>query len=231
MASGARILLVDDDPNVTDVMGRYLEREGFAVEVTDDGEEALAASRRHWPDLVLLDLMLPRLSGIEVFRQLREIGPVPVVMLTALGDPDDRIVGLELGADDYVAKPFSPREVTARIAAVLKRAHVLAGAELLQEPALRFGDVVVDVGAQRVTMLGRQVELTPREFELLVYLVRHPQVAFRREKLLEAVWGWAYGDTSTVTVHMRRLREKTEADPSHPRHIVTVWGVGYRFEP
>jgi DNA-binding response OmpR family regulator len=151
-------------------------------------------------------------------------------MLTALGDPDDRIVGLELGADDYVAKPFSPREVTARIAAVLSRANAAPVRDTTHPPVLSFGTVTIDATAQRVTLGGRPVELTPREFELLAYLASHSDTVFRREELLEAVWGWAYGDTSTVTVHMRRLREKIEDDPSHPRHIVTVWGIGYRFE-
>jgi DNA-binding response OmpR family regulator len=225
-----RILLVDDDPTVVDVMGRYLEREGFEVEATCDGEEALAASRRQWPDLVVLDLMLPQLSGMEVFLKLREIGPVPVVMLTALGEQDDRIVGLEMGADDYVAKPFSPREVTARICSVLKRARA-AETPRVPGPVLEFGVVVIDVGAKVVTSRGRQVDLTPKEFDLIVHLARHPHVVFAREQLLETVWGWSFGDSSTVTVHMRRLREKIEPIPSNPVHIVTVWGVGYRFEP
>jgi len=228
--SSAHILLVDDDPNVTEVMGRYLEREGFDVAVTGDGDAAIAQSRRTWPDLVLLDLMLPELSGFEVFKALREIAPVPVVMLTALGEPDDRILGLEFGADDYVAKPFSPREVTARISAVLKRAGT-PSRPASDETLITFGQVTIDLAGQRVRVADRFVELTPRELELLVHLARHPGLVFRREQLLEQVWGWVYGDSSTVTVHMRRLREKIEPDPSHPVHIVTVWGVGYRFEP
>src|ERR1700739_1939887 len=200
--AAGRILLVDDDPTVVDVMGRYLEREGFTVEATFDGEQALAASRRAWPDLVLLDLMLPQLDGMELFRQLREIGPVPVVMLTALGEEDDRILGLEMGADDYVAKPFSPREVTARIVSVLKRANREVIATIEPGPRLSFGAVEIDVATRQATKQDVVVDLTPREFELLVYLARNPSVVFRREELLEAVWGWSYGDSSTVTVHM-----------------------------
>jgi two-component system response regulator ResD len=225
----ARILICDDDPTVAEVMGRYLEREGFTVDATSDGDGAMAASRVAWPDLVLLDLMLPGVNGTEVFRQLRQIAPVPVVMLTALGDPDDRIAGLEMGADDYVAKPFSPREVTARICAVLNRAQLVT-APLPPGPWIEFGDVVIDVSAQRVTVGANDVDFTPREFDLLVHFAQHPDVVFRREELLETVWGWSFGDTSTVTVHVRRLREKVESDPAAPTHLVTVWGVGYRFE-
>lgn len=225
------MLVIDDDPNVAEVVATYLQREGAIVQVCADGEAGLEAALADPPDLVVLDLMLPGLDGLEVCRRIQALAPVPIVMLTAKGDETDRIIGLELGADDYVAKPFSPRELVARVKAVLRRAHaplqpVGAGAALLDA-----GPVQIDVSAHEARCDGEIVPLTAREFELLVHLVRHPRRAFRREELLERVWGSRYGDTSTVTVHVRRLREKVEADPSDPRHLVTVWGVGYRWEP
>ena len=224
-----RVLIIEDDPNVADVVTRYLEREGYAVESAADGLSGLEVALADPPDLVVLDLMLPSLSGLEVCRRLRAEAPVPVIMLTARGDEVDRIAGLELGADDYVAKPFSPRELTARVKAVLRRA---TGA-LTPEDArvLRAGELEVDPVAHEARVNGELVALTAREFELLAHLMRNPRRAFRREQLLADVWGFSYGDTSTVTVHVRRLREKIEGDPSEPRHICTVWGVGYRFEP
>jgi DNA-binding response OmpR family regulator len=228
--SDPRVLIIEDDPNVAEVVARYLQREGYQVEIVDDGARGLARALSHPPDLVVLDLMLPSLDGLEVCRQLRAAAPVPVIMLTARGEEDDRITGLELGADDYVAKPFSPRELTARVKAVLRRAA--GGITAADEPSiLRAGSLEVDPVAHEVHMDGRLVELTAKEFDLLVHFMRHPRRAFRREELLEDVWGFSYGDTSTVTVHMRRLREKIEDDPSEPRHVCTVWGVGYRFEP
>jgi DNA-binding response OmpR family regulator len=230
-ASPPRILLVEDDPTVSEVVTRYLEREGFVVEVAFDGAVGLERALADPPELVVLDLMIPSLDGFEVCRRLRATAPVPVIMLTARGEEADRIVGLELGADDYVSKPFSPRELTARVKAVLRRAggSVAAGGD---EPAvLRAGALEVDTVAHEARRDGELVSLTSREFDLLVHLMRHPRRAFRREQLLEQVWGFAYGDTSTVTVHVRRLREKIEADSADPRHVCTVWGVGYRFEP
>jgi DNA-binding response OmpR family regulator len=225
-----RVLVVDDDPNVAEVVTRYLEREGYEVETVGDGLVAVDRATADPPDLVVLDLMLPGIDGLEVCRRLRALAPVPVIMLTARGDETDRIIGLDLGADDYLAKPFSPRELTARVRAVLRRAQApLPTAGL---PAvLTAGAIEVDVPAREARVGGAVVPLTAREFELLTYLMRHPRRAFRREELLEAVWGWSYGDTSTVTVHVRRLREKIEADPAHPVHLATVWSVGYRFEP
>lgn len=234
MSTAGRILLVDDDPTVTEVVGRYLEREGFVVEAVADGAAALRAAQVLPPDLVVLDLMLPGMGGLEVCRRLRQAAPVPVVMLTARSEESDRIAGLELGADDYVVKPFSPRELTARVKAVLRRAQGALPPEAGradQDPVLRAGDLVVDTAARQVHRGGREVALTAREFELLTFFMRHPRRAFRREELFEQVWGWTYGDTATVTVHVRRLREKIEPDPAVPRLIVTVWGVGYRFEP
>jgi len=224
-----RVLIIEDDPNVAEVVTRYLEREGYVVEAADDGLQGLERALSDPPDLVVLDLMLPALSGLEVCRRLRSKAPVPVIMLTARGEEVDRIAGLELGADDYVAKPFSPRELTARVKAVLRRA---AGGLVPEEAGvLRAGDLEVDPVAHEARLHGELVSLTAREFDLLAHLMRNPRRAFRREELLADVWGFTYGDTSTVTVHVRRLREKVEADPSAPRHISTVWGVGYRFEP
>ncbi|HET7652288.1 MAG TPA: response regulator transcription factor [Acidimicrobiales bacterium] len=225
----SRILMVDDDPTVSDVVGRYLRREGYAVESVADGRVALQRATEDPPDLVLLDLMIPGVDGLEVCRRLRAILPVPVIMLTARGDEADRVLGLELGADDYVAKPFSPRELVARVKAVLRRARaplVPAGAP----PLLRAGNIELDVAAHEARVGGEPAVLTAREFELLAFLMRNPRRVFRREELLENVWGYTFGDTSTVTVHVRRLREKVERDPSEPVHIATVWGVGYRFE-
>jgi DNA-binding response OmpR family regulator len=226
-----RVLVIDDDPNVAEVVATYLEREGALVEVHRDGEAGLAAALSDPPDLVVLDLMLPKVDGLEVCRRIQAVAPVPVVMLTAKGDETDRIIGLELGADDYLAKPFSPRELVARIKAVLRRSQAPLALGATEDGALSAGPLAIDVAAHEVRRDGEVVALTAREFELLVHLVRHPRRAFRRDELLERVWGSRYGDTSTVTVHVRRLREKVEDEPSTPRHLVTVWGVGYRWEP
>ncbi len=224
-----RVLVVEDDRNIAEVVQRYLERDGFRVEVIGDGLRALERALEDLPDLMVLDLMLPGLDGLEVCRRLRDVAPVPVIMLTAKGDETDRIVGLDLGADDYMSKPFSPRELASRVKAVLRRASAPLVAS--ERPAvLSAGGIRVDVSAREATLHDHVVPLTAREFDLLVHLMRHPRRAFRREELLEAVWGWTYGDTSTVTVHVRRLREKIEADPAAPQHLTTVWGVGYRFE-
>ena len=224
------MLLVDDEEIVRDVLSRYLEREGFSVDVAEDGEMALHLAARVHPDIVILDLMLPKLDGLEVFRRIREDEDLPVVMLTAKSEEIDRVVGLELGADDYVTKPFSPREVVARIRAVLRRgerADGESGDRLLVE-----GSLEIDRDRREVRRDGEPVELTRKEFDLLDELASHAGRTCARIDLLEQVWesGW-HGDSSTVTVHVRRLREKIEEDPSRPRHILTVWGVGYRFEP
>ncbi|HKD97441.1 MAG TPA: response regulator transcription factor [Micromonosporaceae bacterium] len=232
---GQRVLVVDDDATVSDVVRRYLERAGYAVALAADGPGALAAYERDQPDLVVLDLMLPGMDGLEVCRRLRtKSSGVPIIMLTALGEESDRVLGLQLGADDYVTKPFSPRELVLRVQSVLRRAGAATAAQASPDDGpriLRDGDLVVDA-TRRVAMRGdTELALTVREFDLLVYLMSHPGRAFRRTELLEAVWGWTFGDHSTVTVHVRRLREKIEDDPANPRRIVTVWGVGYRFEP
>jgi DNA-binding response OmpR family regulator len=230
--SGTRVLVVDDEPIVREVLARYLAREGFDVEAAEDGERALSAAERTRPDVVLLDLMLPRVDGLEVFRRMREAMPdrfPAVIMLTAKGEETDRIVGLELGADDYVTKPFSPREVVARVRAVLRRTAGPAGEAA---PTLRFEELEIDVERREVHVGDRAVHLTRKEFDLLHLLASNPGIVFTRLQLLEQVWDFAWdGDSSTVTVHIRRLREKIERDPSRPRHLVTVWGVGYRFEP
>ena len=226
-----RILVVDDDANVSEVVARYLRREGFEVETVADGRVAVDRALVDPPDLVVLDLMLPGLDGLEVCRRLRALAPVPVIMLTARGDESDRVVGLELGADDYMTKPFSPKELVARVRAVLRRAKgPLAPAPPTGPRVYADGDLRVDVAARETRLGDDIVPLTAREFELLVFLMRHPREAFRREELLQHVWGARYGDTSTITVHVRRLREKIEPDPSTPTRIATVWGVGYRWE-
>jgi DNA-binding response OmpR family regulator len=225
---GQRVLVVDDDPTVSDVVRRYLERAGYAVTLCADGVSALTAYERDRPDLVVLDLMLPGLNGLEVCRRLRATDPgLPIVMLTALGEESDRVLGLELGADDYLTKPFSPRELVLRVQSVLRRS--LARPARVPE-TLVDGGLVVDVARRIARLDGTELALTVREFDLLVFLMRHPGRAFKRAELLEAVWGWTFGDQSTVTVHVRRLREKVETDPADPERILTVWGVGYRYE-
>ncbi|TYB50028.1 response regulator transcription factor [Actinomadura chibensis] len=238
MSHAGRVLVVDDDPTVADVVARYLARDGHQVTCVADGPSALRRARAERPDLVVLDLMLPGMDGLEVCRRLRETSAVPIVMLTALGAETDRLVGLETGADDYVTKPFSPRELALRVRSVLRRARGAyreprraAAPAAPPEPPLRDGDLVVDVGAHEARLRGGRLALTSREFDLLAFLLRRPRRAFSREELLERVWEWTFGDASTVTVHVRRLREKIEDDPAAPRRIVTVWGVGYRYEP
>ncbi len=226
--NAARVLVVDDDPALSEVVGRYLERDGFSVTFADDGESGLAAALATLPDLVVLDLMLPRMDGIEVCRRIREVAPIAVVMLTARGEEEDRIAGLGIGADDYVTKPFSPAELVARVKAVLRRTIGESPARF--EP-LVAGPLRVDRAAHEATLDGEQLSLTTKEYDLLVHLMTHPRRTFRRAELLESVWGWSFGDTSTVTVHVRRLREKIETHASDPRHLVTVRGVGYRFDP
>jgi two-component system response regulator ResD len=222
-----RILVVDDDPTVAEIVAGYLDRAGFAVERAADGHTAVARAAATRPDLVVLDLMLPGIDGLEVCRRIREQGPVPVVMLTARGDEDDRILGLEIGADDYVTKPFSPRELVLRVESVLRR----VGSPAAPGPWLRSGPLALDPAARRATRDGAELALTIREFDLLAFFLRHPGRVLGREELMHRVWGWEFGDLSTVTVHVRRLREKIEEDPARPQLISTVWGVGYRFDP
>ncbi|MFI0975675.1 response regulator transcription factor [Streptomyces sp. NPDC021093] len=222
-----RVLVVDDDPTVAEVVTGYLERAGFTVDRAADGPGALGAAERHWPDLVVLDLMLPGMDGLQVCRRLRARGPVPVIMLTARSGEEERILGLEVGADDYVTKPFSPRELVLRVESVLRRAaHAPTPG-----PPLRVSGLEVDPVARRAAKDGRELALTLREFDLLVHFLRHPGQVCGREQLMQEVWGWEFGDLSTVTVHVRRLRSKVEDDPARPRLIQTVWGAGYRFDP
>ncbi|WP_308402368.1 response regulator transcription factor [Streptomyces sp. TBY4] len=228
------MLVVDDDPTVAEVVTGYLRRAGYAVESVADGPAALARAALIRPDLVVLDLMLPGLDGLEVCRRLRAAGPVPVIMLTARGDEDDRIAGLELGADDYVTKPFSPRELVLRVGSVLRRATAAgaaAGAAAGEVGARLAGaGITLDPATHRAAKDGRELALTVREFDLLAHFLRYPGRAHGREELMREVWGWDFGDLSTVTVHVRRLRAKVEEDPGRPKLIRTVWGVGYRFE-
>jgi DNA-binding response OmpR family regulator len=225
------VLVVDDEPIVREILERYLTRDGFAVTTAADGQAALDAYAATEPDLIVLDLMLPRIDGLEVFRRIRRSNGTPVIMLTARGEEVDRVVGLDLGADDYVAKPFSPREIVARARAVLRRTRGISEAEDADEP-LRFDGLEIDARAREVKVDGEVVSLTPKEFDLLHLMASSPRRVFSRLQLLEELWDIAYeGDPSTVTVHIRRLREKVEGDPSNPRHLVTVWGAGYRFEP
>ncbi len=229
-AAGKRgsILVVDDEPVITDVVSRYLERAGYATESAADGFEALSIAGQSPPDLVVLDLMLPGLDGLEVMRELQERRPTRVILLTAKGEASDRIAGLQRGADDYVVKPFSPAELVARVDAVLRRRDPAPE----REAPISFDDLEIDPAARTVLVRGEQVQLTVREFDLLLFLVRHPGQAFSRDQLMDAIWNYTfYSDTSTVTVHMRRLRAKVELDPSEPRWLQTVWGVGYRFQP
>jgi DNA-binding response OmpR family regulator len=228
MSRAKRILVVDDDVNVRDVVRRYLEHAGYQVELAGNGEQALGIAEMAEPDLVVLDLMLPGIGGLEVCRLLRQRGQIPVVMLTARGEEDDRITGLQLGADDYIAKPFSPRELVLRVASVLRRTHAEPVTPSREE--LVDGDLRMDVTARRASRSGQPLPLTGREFDLLEFLINHAGTAFTRAELLSRVWGWDFGDQSTVTVHVRRLREKVEPDPARPSRIATVWGVGYRYD-
>ena len=223
------VLVVDDEPIVRDVVVRYLRRDGFATLEAGSGEEAMTLLERELPALVVLDVMLPGTDGLEICPRIRASSDLPIVLLTARGDEADRIVGLELGADDYVTKPFSPRELAIRVRNLLRRSAPVRA----HEPELvRFGSVEVDGVAREVRRNGETLKLTLKEFDLLWFLVSNPRRVFSRHQLMDRVWGFTLAlDTGTVTVHIRRLREKVEELPSHPRHLETVWGVGYRFTP
>jgi len=231
--SRGRVLVVDDDDVIRALVRDGLEREGFEVLGATDGDGALSQLAREAPDLVILDVNLPTVGGFDVLTTIRRNSQVPVILLTGRIEELDRVLGLELGADDYVAKPFSPRELTARVKAVLRRA---AGAGTVMSveggvDRLVAGDLQIVVSAREARRGQEVLTLTAREFDLMAFLASRPRRAFRREELLEEVWGYTYGDTATVTVHVRRIREKIEADPGEPRHLVTVWGVGYRWDP
>jgi len=226
----ASVLVVEDDPTVTSVLVAYLRKAGFEPVVATDGPSALLEWTQRRPDVVVLDVMLPGMSGLDVLRRRREADDhAAVVVLSARGEEEDRLLGLELGADDYVTKPYSPREVVGRVQALLRRGERLGSSALLPR-RLVSGPLTLDLGARTARTDAGPVVLTPREFDLLAHLMTHPGEVFTKEQLMRRVWGWDFGDTSTVTVHVRRLREKVETDPSDPRHVVTVRGSGYRFD-
>jgi two-component system response regulator ResD len=224
----ATVLVVDDEPIVREVVVRYLERDGYDALEADDVDTARDLLQRHSPSLVVLDIMLPGGDGLELCREIRQGSEVPIIMLTARADEADRVVGLELGADDYVTKPFSPRELTARVRTVLRRSVPRP-----DDSARRvFGELEIDGVTREISVRGEGVRVTAKEFDLLSFLARHPRQVFSRQQLMDGVWGYeAAYDTGTVTVHIRRLREKIESDAASPRWIETVWGVGYRFCP
>jgi DNA-binding response OmpR family regulator len=230
MSGAGSVLLVDDDALVRDLLGRYLEQAGYQVTVVWDSLDALLTARATPPDLVVLDLILPGLSGLEVCQLLRIEGPVPIVLLTTPGEEEDRIVCLDLGVDDYIAKPVSPDEFALRVGSVLR--WVRSSPPVTQLPPITDDGLLVDVAARRAVLGGQELVLTLRELDLLAFLLQHPGRAFTSSELLEQVWGWTFGDHSTVTVHVQRLREKVEIDPAAPRRIVTVWGdsSGYRYD-
>jgi DNA-binding response OmpR family regulator len=231
MMPDVSILVIEDEPSVAEVVSLYLRRAGYAVRLANTGPAALREIEQEPPTLIVLDLMLPGMDGWEITRRLRACGDTPIIMLTARSQETDRIAGLEMGADDYVTKPFSPQELVSRVRAVLRRAKP-AGTNEPIERALTFGDVAIDPQTHLVIVQGVEKSLTAKEFDLLWLLARHPRQVFSRDQLLERVWGSAeYIDPGTVTVHMRRLREKIESDPSDPQHLQTIWGVGYKFEP
>ena len=222
------VLVVDDEPIVRDVVVRYLERDGYRTLTASDGDSAKALIEEREPSLVVLDVMLPGTDGLSLCRWIRGRSGLPVILLTARGEEADRIVGLELGADDYVTKPFSPRELAARVRSVLRRSN---GSTPLHEK-IEFGEIEIDGGSREARRAGAVIRLTAKEFELLSFLASHPRRVFSRDQLMARVWGYeAAVDTGTVTVHIRRLREKIEADPGQPRHLHTVWGTGYRLDP
>lgn len=226
--NGQKVLVVEDESSIREVVKLYLKRAGYEVRVAKDGLEAIEALTKEMPDLIVLDLMLPHVNGMEITRWLRERGDVPIIMLTARREEADRIAGLEMGADDYVVKPFSPQELVSRVRAVLRRTY---GSLSNAEKSLVYGNLTIDPATRLVKKDGQEKVLTAKEFDLLLLLARHPRQVFSRNQLLDRVWGLSdYIDPSTVTVHVRRLREKIESDPSNPEHIVTVWGVGYKFE-
>ena len=221
-----KVLVVDDEPTIRDVVVRYLRRDGYETLEAADGERARELIESSAPSLVVLDVMLPGMDGLALCRWIRSRSSLPVILLTARGEEVDRIVGLELGADDYVTKPFSPRELAARVRTVLRR----VGPEAPRDERLDFGDLAIDAATREVTKAGRPVQLTAKEFDLLRFMASHPRRVFSRDQLMSRVWGYeAAYDTGTVTVHIRRLREKLEDEPSRPRLLETVWGVGYRF--
>lgn len=228
--TGAKVLVVDDEPTVREVVVGYLRRDGHDVDEAADGATALKLLEAEPPDLVVLDMMLPGVNGLDILRRVRSTSDIPVIMLTARAEESDRVAGLELGADDYVVKPFSPRELAARVNGVLRRTN---GREVNSPQPLEFSGLHIDPLSREVTLDAAVVEMTPKEFDVLAFLASSPRQVFSRAQLLESVWQSSpdWQDPATVTVHVRRIRNKIEADPEKPRWITTVWGVGYRFEP
>ena len=225
------ILVIEDEPSIAEVVSLYLRRAGYSASIAADGRIALTLLEQQIPDLVILDLMIPEVDGFAITRWLRDRSDVPIIMVTSRREEADRISGLEMGADDYVVKPFSPQELVSRVRAVLRRTDK-SRTESEAERPLTFDNLTIDPVTRLVSRGRQEIELTVKEFEMLHYLARHPRQVFSRDQLLERIWGSsAYIDPGTVTVHVRRLREKIEADPSKPLHIITVWGVGYKFEP
>ena len=223
-------MVVEDEPNIAEVVSLYLRRAGYHVQIIDNGRKALDALKVQIPDLLILDLMLPEIDGIEITRWIRDKSDTPIIMLTSRRSETDRIAGLELGADDYVVKPFSPQELVSRVRAVLRR--TISATEPIPDPPLVFGNLRIDPTTRLVHLGNIEINLTAKEFDLLLLLSRHPRQVFSRDQLLDQVWGHSeYIDPGTVTVHIRRLREKIEDDPSVPFHIITVWGIGYKFLP
>jgi two-component system OmpR family response regulator len=226
-----KILIVEDDRNLLDTLKYNLRKEGYEVATAVDGAEALEVARREKPDLIILDLMLPKVSGFEVCRILRKEMIVPILMLTAKAEETDKIVGLEIGADDYMTKPFSLRELLARVRAMLRRAKMVETQPVVEEALLKVGDIKVDIARHQASKGATTLELTPKEFDLLAFLARNKGFVFSRDQLLEKVWGYDFaGDTRTVDVHIRWLRQKIEMDPSNPKHLVTIRGTGYKLE-
>ena len=224
-----KILIVEDEPSIAEVVDLYLRRAGYQTAIKSDGNDALIALEQGLPDLVILDIMLPSIDGLTILRWIRDRSEVPVIFITARREEVDRIAGLELGADDYVIKPFSPQELVSRVRAVLRRSQKEADKT---ESTITFKDLLIDPQTRLVTISDQEINLTSKEFDLLWLLASHPRQVFSREQLLEKIWGITeYIDPSTVTVHLRRLREKIEKDSSQPSHLVTVWGIGYKFEP
>ena len=225
------ILVVEDEASIAEVVSLYLKRAGYSVQIASDGKQAINLFQKQQPDFVILDLMLPQMDGLSLTRWLRDRSNVPIIMLTARREEIDRIAGLEMGADDYVVKPFSPQELVSRVRAVMRR----VGRDQTEAEGDRevvFEGLSIDPRSRVVKVMGEEVELTAKEFDMLYLLARHPKQVFTREQLLDRVWGGAqYIDPGTVTVHVRRLREKLENDPSNPTRLLTVWGVGYKFEP
>jgi len=225
-----KIVVVEDEPSISEVVSLYLKRAGYTVFSYIDGLEALNSLTSQLPDLIILDVMLPGMDGFTLTRNLRDRSDVPIILLTSRREESDRIAGLELGADDYVVKPFSPQELVSRVRAVLRRAR--SNTEITNESILNFKGLTINPQTRDVTINGEAIILTAKEFELLYHMALHPRQVFTRDQLLENIWGFShYIDAGTITVHMRRLREKIEKDPTSPEYIITVWGIGYKFEP